>query len=278
MRVRAALGALIVAFGSGCVATSDVRTPASSLPMTIRNQLAALNHTFTLCLEAVRSGSVVRRQRTQPQAVHPLGFSATNAFLQRAGTFLANFCQRFGALGFQNSLCHAVFLRLRQQPGGRQQQDREQQHRKIALGVFQHDDDNSLIFMARMVALAGSVAAAEALIATIATDPAAAAIVPPDDKRLITRTQDLVGGYKAYVAEPRTRSLKATVMVIHENRGLNDHIRDFARRLALANFREAHGGELTRIHVAHAQPLGNFDTWRQALPITLLDVVKPLDA
>jgi precorrin-6Y C5,15-methyltransferase (decarboxylating) len=48
--------------------------------------------------------------------------------------------------------------------------------------------------------------------------------------------------------------------------------------LALAHFRERHGGELTRIHVAHAQPLGTFDTWRQALPITLLDVVKPLDA
>ncbi|WP_085676809.1 MULTISPECIES: precorrin-6y C5,15-methyltransferase (decarboxylating) subunit CbiE [unclassified Pseudomonas] len=48
--------------------------------------------------------------------------------------------------------------------------------------------------------------------------------------------------------------------------------------LALALFREQHGGELTRIHVAQAQPLGAFDTWRQALPITLLDVVKPLDA
>jgi len=48
--------------------------------------------------------------------------------------------------------------------------------------------------------------------------------------------------------------------------------------LALAHFREQHGGELTRIHVAQAQPLGAFDTWRQALPITLLDVVKPLDA
>ncbi|WEL55022.1 precorrin-6y C5,15-methyltransferase (decarboxylating) subunit CbiE [Pseudomonas kermanshahensis] len=48
--------------------------------------------------------------------------------------------------------------------------------------------------------------------------------------------------------------------------------------LALAHFRERHGGELTRIHVAHVQPLGTFDTWRQALPITLLDVVKPLDA
>lgn len=48
--------------------------------------------------------------------------------------------------------------------------------------------------------------------------------------------------------------------------------------LALAHFREQHGGELTRIHVAQAQPLGAFDTWRQALPITLLDVVKPFDA
>ncbi|WP_317661002.1 precorrin-6y C5,15-methyltransferase (decarboxylating) subunit CbiE [Pseudomonas sp. KU43P] len=48
--------------------------------------------------------------------------------------------------------------------------------------------------------------------------------------------------------------------------------------LALAHFREQHGGELTRIHVAQAQPLGAFDTWRQALPITLLDVVKPVDA
>lgn len=48
--------------------------------------------------------------------------------------------------------------------------------------------------------------------------------------------------------------------------------------LALAHFRERHGGELTRIHVAHAQPLGAFDTWRQALPITLLEVLKPADA
>ena len=91
--------------------------------------------------------------------------------------------------------------------------------------------------MARMVAIAGSVAAAEALIATIAADPAAAAIVPAGDKRLTTRDQTLVGGYKAYVAEPRTRSLKPTVMVIHENRGLNEHTRDVARRIALGGYR-----------------------------------------
>ena len=102
---------------------------------------------------------------------------------------------------------------------------------------FTHDGLDRRLFMTKMVALAGSVAAAEALIGAIAASPAAAAVVPADDPRLTTRTQDLVGGYKAYVAEPRTRSLKASVLVIHENRGLNDHIRDVSRRLGVAGFR-----------------------------------------
>ena len=102
---------------------------------------------------------------------------------------------------------------------------------------FTHEGLDRRVFMARMVALAGSVAAAEALIGAIAASPATAAIVPADDKRLVTRTQDLIGGYKAYVAEPRTRSLKPTVLVIHENRGLNDYVRDVARRLGVAGFR-----------------------------------------
>ena len=114
------------------------------------------------------------------------------------------------------------------------------QLRKAAIALydrFTHEGLDRRVFMARMVALAGSVAAAEALIGAIAASPAAAAIVPADDKRLVTRTQDLVGGYKAYVAEPRTRSLKSTVLVIHENRGLNDYVRDVARRLGVAGFR-----------------------------------------
>lgn len=48
--------------------------------------------------------------------------------------------------------------------------------------------------------------------------------------------------------------------------------------MTLMTWREQHGGELTRIHIAQAQPLGDFDTWRQALPITLLDMTKPRDA
>src|SRR4051794_17405441 len=102
---------------------------------------------------------------------------------------------------------------------------------------FTHEGMERRAFMAEMVRLAGSVAAAELLIAGIAASPAAAAIIPENDPHIFTRTQTLVGGYKAYVAEPRTRSLKATVLVIHENRGLNDHIRDIARRLAVAGYR-----------------------------------------
>ena len=102
---------------------------------------------------------------------------------------------------------------------------------------FTHEGMERRAFMAEMVKLAGSIAAAKLLIAGIAASPAAAAIVPENDPHLTTRTQELAGGYKAYVAEPRTRSLKATVLVIHENRGLNDHIRDVARRVALAGFR-----------------------------------------
>ena len=104
---------------------------------------------------------------------------------------------------------------------------------------FTHEGMDRRDFFGRMTLIAGSAAAATGLIASIAASPAAAAIVPPDDKRLTTRTMTFgkPAGYKAYVAESRTRSLKPTVLVIHENRGLNDHIRDVARRFALDGFR-----------------------------------------
>ena len=92
------------------------------------------------------------------------------------------------------------------------------------------------LFMSRMVALAGSAAAAEALVGAL---PPARQRRPRSSRRTTPRltTGDAdrsANGYSAYVAEPRTRSLKPTVMVIHENRGLNEHIRDVARRVALA--------------------------------------------
>jgi precorrin-6Y C5,15-methyltransferase (decarboxylating) len=44
---------------------------------------------------------------------------------------------------------------------------------------------------------------------------------------------------------------------------------------ALVDWRNRHGGTLTRIALSEAQPLGGFDAWRAALPITLFDAIKP---
>jgi len=43
---------------------------------------------------------------------------------------------------------------------------------------------------------------------------------------------------------------------------------------ALISWRDRFGGSLTRLSVAQAEPLGRFDTWRTALPVTLWVAVK----
>lgn len=106
---------------------------------------------------------------------------------------------------------------------------------------FTHEGMDRRAFMAELTRIAGSTAAANALLMGIAANPAAAAIVPEDDPRLQTRALqwELIPGRKmtAYGAAPTdARPDLATVIVIHENRGLNDHIRDVARRVALAGF------------------------------------------
>lgn len=47
---------------------------------------------------------------------------------------------------------------------------------------------------------------------------------------------------------------------------------------ALVAWRDLHGGTLTRISTSEARPLGGFDTWRPALPVTLLEVTKPMES
>lgn len=100
---------------------------------------------------------------------------------------------------------------------------------------FTHEGLERRAFMTEMSRIAGGAAAATALIGSIAASPAAAAIVAESDRRLRTSTMRLLGGsYSAYVAEPRARRARSTVLVIHENRGLTGHIKDITRRLALA--------------------------------------------
>ena len=95
-------------------------------------------------------------------------------------------------------------------------------------------------FLDRLAKLAGGTAAAMALLPILENDYAVAAITPPDDARLATEDAafPIEGGeMSAYVARPADASgpLPA-VVVIHENRGLNPHIKDVARRVALEGY------------------------------------------
>lgn len=71
---------------------------------------------------------------------------------------------------------------------------------------------------------------------------AAAEQVPKDDARLKTETATVPspqgnGSIKGYLVRPAGASGKLPgILVIHENRGLNPHIEDVARRFALENF------------------------------------------
>ena len=118
--------------------------------------------------------------------------------------------------------------------------DQIRQHAIELYDRFTHEGMERRDFFAAMTRIAGGAAAANLLIGSIAASPAAATIVPADDKRLRTSTTTLLGAgktpYKAYVAEQRAAGRRASVIVVHENRGLNEHTRDVARRLALAGF------------------------------------------
>jgi carboxymethylenebutenolidase len=93
-------------------------------------------------------------------------------------------------------------------------------------------------FIKRLVKLTGSLAVATAVLPALEGNYATAA-VPFDDSNLFTERITYTGAtgeMKAYVARPRKDGKYAAVMVIHENRGLNPHIEDVARRAAQAGY------------------------------------------
>jgi len=104
---------------------------------------------------------------------------------------------------------------------------------------FTHGGMNRRQFLDRLGELAGSSAAAIALLPLLQNDYARAAIVPPDDARLAMDTvaYDAKGTpVSGYLARPKEKGKRPAVIVIHENRGLNPHIQDIARRIALEGF------------------------------------------
>lgn len=95
------------------------------------------------------------------------------------------------------------------------------------------------VFLQRLTALLGSAAAVPAVLAAIEPNYARAAVVDPGDPRIATdtvRIQAATGDLRAYVARPKAAERSPAVIVVHENRGLNPHIEDVARRLAVEGF------------------------------------------
>lgn len=95
-------------------------------------------------------------------------------------------------------------------------------------------------FMEKLTGLAGSAAAAAAIAPLLAANGAKAEIVAANDTRVTGEDityPGAAGDMKGYLVRPAEVSGKLpAVIVIHENRGLNPHIRDVARRMALEGF------------------------------------------
>lgn len=103
-----------------------------------------------------------------------------------------------------------------------------------------HGDLPRRSFIKRLAGIAGSAAAASALLPLLEPNYVFAQQVAVNDKRLDTGTIEYPvdgGTVKAYLARPaEVKEPLPGILVIHENRGLNAHIEDVARRAALAGY------------------------------------------
>jgi carboxymethylenebutenolidase len=91
-------------------------------------------------------------------------------------------------------------------------------------------------FLEKLTALTGSAAAAGAVFAGLENNYASAATIAEDDPRLKAGFQKLDTEVAGYLVVPLAGDSHPGVLVAHENRGLNAHIKDVTRRLALEGF------------------------------------------
>jgi carboxymethylenebutenolidase len=110
-------------------------------------------------------------------------------------------------------------------------------------------------FLDRLAAIAGGAAAATALLPLLENNYARAETIPESDPRLVAEMIDIPGsapGLKGYLAKPKQGQKFPAVIVVHENRGFNPHIKDIARRLAVAGF--------AAVGIDYLSPLGGTPT------------------
>ncbi|MCH8327268.1 MAG: dienelactone hydrolase family protein [Candidatus Marinimicrobia bacterium] len=104
---------------------------------------------------------------------------------------------------------------------------------------YTHSSMGRIEFLKRLAKLAGGMAAANAILPFIEVDDTVPGLVAGDEPGLISEHMAFEGPdgkIMAYIARPADDIKRGGVVVVHENRGLNTHIEDVARRLAMAGF------------------------------------------
>ncbi|MEX1082742.1 MAG: dienelactone hydrolase family protein, partial [Xanthobacteraceae bacterium] len=104
---------------------------------------------------------------------------------------------------------------------------------------FTHGQIHRREFLDRLAVVAGSTAAATTMLSLLQNDYAKAATIAENDPRLVAEraTFDSPSGkISGYLVRPKEKGKRPAILVIHENRGLNPHIEDVARRLATEGY------------------------------------------
>ncbi len=107
---------------------------------------------------------------------------------------------------------------------------------------YVHGDLSRRGFLEASSKIVAGLAAAEALLLALSPNFAMAQQVAPDHPDITTGYQEFAspngyGNLRGYLAKPKHANQPLPcVLVVHENRGLNPHIEDITRRLALDNF------------------------------------------
>ena len=103
---------------------------------------------------------------------------------------------------------------------------------------YTHGGMSRRAFLDRLSALAGGTAAASLLLPILENNYAKAETIAESDARIATETVAIPGitGLTGYLVSPKSAGKRGGVVVIHENRGLNPHIKDVARRVGVEGF------------------------------------------
>jgi carboxymethylenebutenolidase len=104
---------------------------------------------------------------------------------------------------------------------------------------FVHSHFDRRLFLDKAADIVGGMAAAMAVLPMLQSNYAKASVVAVDDPRLVTKRVTFAGAtgaVKAYLTRPKAVGPQAGILVVHQNRGLNPHIEDVARRLAAEGY------------------------------------------